>query len=116
MPTPRASGQFPRAGEHFLGRTFLPEENSHDGVADELVHVSAGRDDSVGLESEKTIELADEKGSLARFAPTGEAAQVGEKHDHFLFHAGEPLRIMAAPAHGLSRETRDVGEEGEFFP
>src|SRR5205814_8907652 len=82
--------QFSRTCEDLLRGIVAPEKNRHDRVTDKLIHVAARRDDGVRLHGEEPVELADKKGSLTCFAPTGETAQIGKEHDHLLFHPLEP--------------------------
>ena len=112
---PDGDDQFPGAGKNFFGRTFSPEENCHDRIADKFIDIASGRDHGIRLHREEPVQLAHEVGGVARLAPAGKAAQIGKKHDHFLLHAGEPLRIVPAPPHRLGGKTRDIGQERELF-
>ena len=46
---------------------------------------------------------------------TAEITQIGEEHDHILFHARESLRVLATAAHGFGGEARDIGKKGQLF-
>lgn len=107
--------QFAGATEHSLRRIFATKENGHHGVADKFIHIPAGGNDRIRLESEEPVQFAHEMGGFARFALARETTQVREKHNDFLFHAGQPLRVFATPSYRLRGKTRDIRQEGELF-